>query len=339
MVKYKEMQHGIFLCKGGHSMKKAFWYSVVISLVFFLGFWWWFSGFQPSMALSGIGTIGANDASDCRPQSHTYSYDIDRQVVYGTGSIGHNPRDKELLAHVYTPQSACDGQKFPAILMLPGGGFTGGTRVQPPMRDLAEAYASRGYVVFLIDYRKVKNNPNLRAQSKLLRLAFSPFLDHDGLDEDRIIAGLAAFEDARTALTYIYQARNRYDIDTSRVAYLGASAGSIIGLNLFYVLDGYIYLPPVDVQVVVNLWGQMLTPRLMSRHDPALFTIHGNKDDVIPVWEAHRIHIRADEIGLRNQKHIVDRQHGFAAHTLMFQDQDGGSLVDQMIDFTEDALF
>ena len=79
----------------------------------------------------------------------------DRDITYAKG-LGHDmssssPFEVPLLLDVYYPDS--DSTDRPVFMFIHGGGFKGGTKTKPEIEDMADYYASRGWVFVTIDYR------------------------------------------------------------------------------------------------------------------------------------------------------------------------------------------
>ncbi len=90
----------------------------------------------------------------------------------------------------------------PAVLLLHGGGWAGGSRSE--MRETGRRLADAGYAAFSIDYRLAPKHPYP-----------------------------AAFDDARAAIAWLRAPAQvaRYDLDPTRIGALGSSAGGqLVGL-------------------------------------------------------------------------------------------------------------
>lgn len=117
----------------------------------------------------------------------------------------------------------------PAILVIHGGGFTGGDRAQPNMRRMCLALADAGYAAFSMDYRLA---PTWIYPSQL--------------------------EDAQAAVEWLREPEQveRFDIDESRIGVVGGSAGAVLAGTLGTRGEG-----PLDagsrVSAVVSLSGLM----------------------------------------------------------------------------------
>jgi acetyl esterase len=143
----------------------------------------------------------------------------------------------ELALDACLPEAAAPGGT-PAILVIHGGGFTGGDRAQPSMRRMCLELADAGYAAFSIDYR------------------LAPTWIYP-----------AQLEDAQAAVAWLREPEQveRFDIDGSRIGVVGGSAGAVLAGTLGTRGEG-----PLDagsrVAAVVSLSGLMT----FTSDDPAI---------------------------------------------------------------------
>ncbi|PXV63588.1 acetyl esterase/lipase [Dysgonomonas alginatilytica] len=119
-------------------------------------------------------------------------------IIYSTPSA-----NRSLHLNIYRPD---DEKKYPALLMIHGGGWSSGDlSLQIPM---AEQIAAKGYVTIPVEYR---------------------------LSPEAIYP--AAVHDLKTALRWIRANADQYGIDTTRIAVSGCSAGGQLA-TLLGVING-----------------------------------------------------------------------------------------------------
>lgn len=88
-------------------------------------------------------------------QESTYIVQVEEDITYaeGLGFEGNNSTATAipLKLDLYLPDN--DAEDRPVYMFIHGGGFTGGTKHKPEIVDMANYYASRGWVFASIDYR------------------------------------------------------------------------------------------------------------------------------------------------------------------------------------------
>lgn len=138
----------------------------------------------------------------------------------------------------------------PAVIYLPGGGFT--TAAHEKMAELRRALAEAGFVVAAAEYRVVP---------------------------DKFPALL---EDAKAAVRYVRAHAAEYGVDSSRIAVLGDSAGGYLSqmtgaTNGEKTWDKGDWLDvSSDVQAVVSLYGISDLLTIGSDYDEATQRIHAS---------------------------------------------------------------
>jgi acetyl esterase/lipase len=174
----------------------------------------------------------------------------------------------------------------PLILILHGGAFILGDKETETVRELAEDFARKGYVVASANYR-IGFNP--ASKSSLERAAYR------------------AVQDARAALRFLSANAHKYRIDTNWVFLAGSSAGAITALNVAFMEEserpestaGNFWRAQVDlggldessnifsgsftIRAVANLWGAVNDTAIIDEYEniPVL-SVHGNNDRIVP---------------------------------------------------------
>lgn len=153
----------------------------------------------------------------------------------------------------------------------------------------------------------------------------------------------AAVEDCRCALRWVYQNAKDYGIDVNRLVLNGHSAGGHLSLitgmltpeagfdnecpgtenlrvaaivNFFGITDVADLLAGPNLKTYAVMWfgslrdrfdlAKQLSPLTYVRPGlPAIFTAHGDADDVVPYQHAVRLHKALDAAGVGNQLYTV----------------------------------
>ena len=179
-------------------------------------------------------------------------------------------------------------QYRPLLIWVHGGSFLGGSKNDPDVQELSQAFAKRGYVTASINYR----------------LGISLPLNRD----NTIRAVIRAVHDLKAAIRYFrqdfYTNGNVYKIDPEQIFIGGSSAGAITALHTAY-LDNYpefqnvadstiiINLGGVEgnsgnpgysskVKGVVNLCGGIGKANWQTPNDPPGIHMHGTADNTVP---------------------------------------------------------
>lgn len=233
---------------------------------------------------------------------------IEEGVVYGRGG------GRDLLADVYRPP-ASDGPA-PGVLLLHGGGWSGGDRTQ--LRGYGILLGRRGYVCVAPEYRLTGESP-----------------------------WPAQIHDVKAAMRWMRAAADELGVDPDRIAVEGNSAGAHLALLLAGTpgldeLEGDGGNPGVDTRVsaAVAVYPPTVLPavpgqidrRLMSdqRPDPGspagvaspithvsgdfppTMLIHGSADDLVPVQASQVMYDALVAAGVPTDLHVFSGQpHAF----------------------------
>jgi predicted esterase len=173
-------------------------------------------------------TIVPNSMS-VKPLS-TYIVAVEQNVKYGEG-LSHQTLNgtsysiMDLKLDVYKP--ANNTKKKPAILLIHGGGFSGGDKSDINIVNLANYFASRGWVAFSINYR-------LQGDKGTVPIEWIQYAQNSvQLDEQsQFIAVYPAHRDAKAALRWLVANANQYNIDTNYITVGGGSAGAVTATTL-----------------------------------------------------------------------------------------------------------
>jgi acetyl esterase/lipase len=228
------------------------------------------------------------------------SYRVEPDVIYlSTGSW-----DGKL--DLYLPRRPSGA--MPTAILFHGGGWVTGTKDEIALDVLP--YLAMGFAVVNVDYR-------------VARVATAP----------------AAVEDSRCALRWVIRHAPQYGFDPARLVLVGSSAGAHLALMAAMApasagFDGL--CPgnePLTVAAVVNFFGivdvaELIAPahprdfavgwvgpapdaaaraarvspiNYVSKAAPAVLTLHGEADPVVPYSQARRLHEALDRARVPNR--------------------------------------
>ena len=238
----------------------------------------------------------------------TYEVNITEDIIYAEG-LSHdywnssNTTALPLYMDSYVPEN--NSQNRPLLMLIHGGAFVGGSKQQDAIVDMANYYASRGFVVFSIDYR-------LRDHMGTIPQAW---IDATSVGTpsnlDQTFAMYPAHRDAKAALRWIMANAQNYHINKDYITVGGGSAGAItsIGIGVSELGD---YKDEIsssedntlsttnlsqtyEVQTILDFWGSTVSIEILESiyghqrfdsNDPALFIAHGTEDPTVPFSRA-----------------------------------------------------
>ena len=261
--------------------------------------------------------------------------------VYGTGQVhdgwgGPVTGTVDLVLDLYEPVDAPPGR--PAMIMIHGGGFKGGSRGADHMVGFAEYFAERGWVTVSIDYRVVTHHGTVPPE--LIALAEAEVEDDE--DRDQLLAMYPAARDAKAAVRWLHANADTFQIDTDHITALGGSAGSYLAIMLG-VTDPGDYRDEVtaaddptlvttnldasaSVHTVIDHWGGITHVELLemldgrSRFDATdapVSIVHGTEDPTVSFDEAEKLRDAYETTGVDYVFHPLEgRGHGVWGATI-----------------------
>ena len=238
----------------------------------------------------------------------TYEVTITEDITYAEG-LSHDSWNSAnttvfpLLMDSYVPDN--DVQNRPLLMLIHGGAFVGGSKQQAALVDIANYYASRGFVVFSIDYR-------LRDHMGTIPQEWIDAISGGAPSNlNQIYAMYPAHRDAKASLRWIIANADDYNINTDYITVGGGSAGAItsiglgaselgdykdeISLSEDNTLSTTNLSQTYEVQTILDFWGSNGSIEILEliygyqrfdSNDPALFIAHGTEDPTVPFSSA-----------------------------------------------------
>ncbi len=190
-------------------------------------------------------------------------------------------------------------KKRPGVIVIHGGGWVGGNK-EGMVKNHCLPYLEKGFVVCNVEYRLAKAAP-------------AP----------------AAVEDVLKAARWFRQNADRYKVERRRIVVTGTSAGGHLALMVGLTPKGARLGPEANVAAVVNWYGitdvadqlggpnrrdyavtwipegegrlelaRRVSPMTYVRRNvPAVLTIHGDSDEVVPYEHGTRLTNKLREAG------------------------------------------
>ncbi|MBD0402110.1 alpha/beta hydrolase [Flammeovirga sp. EKP202] len=162
--------------------------------------------------------------------TENYNVIVTENVVYAQG-LSHqfiNSTASEaidLKLDIYEPQNTVTNR--PAVVLIHGGGFIGGSKEDINIVNLAQFYAKRGWVAFSINYR-------LRGDIGTVPQEWIDYVQTnlETAEQNAALSLYPAHRDAKAALRWVVSNSSKYGINTEYITVGGGSAGAIIATSL-----------------------------------------------------------------------------------------------------------
>ena len=205
------------------------------------------------------------------------SASVERDIQYGTAP-NYQGVMTELMLDIYQPDND-NAQARALVVLVHGGGFTGGGKAGENFQVWGMDLAQRGFVVASIEYRLGVTS---KTDAKLMWEA-----------------SLRCGQDTRAAVRFLRSKMHDYRIDTSHIFLIGTSAGGFGILQASILQDNEIP-SEIDqslggaegnsgtpnesskVHGLVVCWGATTDTTFIDAGDPPLFAVHGTADKTVP---------------------------------------------------------
>lgn len=236
-------------------------------------------------------------------------------------NVAYLAPDRKETADLYLPARREPGVRSPAVVIIHGGGFTGGDKAAAREFNIGTTLALNGYVGMSINYVLATNdNPTWPRN----------------------------LQDCMTAVRWLRKNAERLQIDPAHIGAIGGSAGGHLAAMLALVGSGDGFDPPAPygdvscrVQCAVDMYGPSdftVLPRDMimlgkpraeatelyraaspvtyvGRDDPPLLILHGTADTTVPLEQSQLLADALKKAGAPHELVIVEG----APHTFHLQ--------------------
>ncbi|AUC16692.1 hypothetical protein BTO06_16740 [Tenacibaculum sp. SZ-18] len=243
----------------------------------------------------------------------TYEVLVMKDIVYAEGLSHENINStassvKQLKLDAYVPDNTLLNR--PAVLLIHGGGFKGGSKDVSQMTHLANYFAERGWVAFSINYR-------LQADLGTIPEEWKTYIENNSAfiaDVEQAYALYPASRDAKAALRWVFANAQTYNINPDYVSVGGGSAGAVSAIMLG-VTEAEDYYSEIDattdptlattneneitkVRAILDFWGSGSTARLINdlygkqrfgTNDAPIIIMHGTEDTTVLFSEAETL--------------------------------------------------
>jgi acetyl esterase/lipase len=236
---------------------------------------------------------------------------VEKDVSY----LGENRAEK---ADLYLPPTFEPGKEFPGVVIIHGGGWTGGDKAAAREINIGTTLALNGYVAMSINYALAKPG--------------SPTFPQN-------------IQDCKRAVRWLRKNAARFQIDREHIGAIGGSAGGHL-TALLAVSGPEVGIDPTEdaeyscrIQAAVPMyphcassWEGQVPPRpypslpmfaqpqaeaaalwesaspikQLSKEDPPMLILHGTADKTTPVDQSTRFHEAAKKIGVQSELIIIE---------------------------------
>ena len=281
-----------------------------------------------------------------------FKVDTTLGIVYGKGlshSDWNSDETKEisLLLDLYQPIDAPDNR--PAIVLIHGGSFVTGSRMSTSFVQMAEYYASRGWVAISIDYRLVEDHGTVPAAWGWL-VESRP----TSLRTNQLYAFYPAARDAKTAIRWLNAHAESYGVNPDFITVAGGSAGAYTAVGIGVtdaedyrdeltleedptLVDCYLAWPSA-VHTIIDYWGGnglvnaidlVYEKDSFDILDPPIQIVHGDEDNVVDYSKAEELVKIYEEIGVPYELYTLTGE----GHSAWQEMVDGRTLSQLAFDF------
>ena len=208
----------------------------------------------------------------------------------------------DLKLDLWQPEGAEETPR-PALVLIHGGGFTGGSRQNAAIVRLCEYFAERGWVTASISYRLAGTEGTIPAAWNLAA--------SDTSSPNQVRAMYLAARDARAAVRWMSANAETYNIDPNHIAVGGGSAGAFTAIAVGVSKAGDFLDELTDeqdqtlgstnptasskVRAILDYWGGPTIPQVaglidgasrFDATDPPISIFHGTADETVPYGQA-----------------------------------------------------
>jgi acetyl esterase/lipase len=273
-----------------------------------------------ALFLSGASTLSAQSPAPIKPKAAPSNVVIQSPDVRVESNIDYLSPDRKEQADLYLPKETADGKKHPGIVIIHGGGWSGGVKDATREKNIGTTLALHGYVCLSINYVLAdKDSKNVVWPQNL--------------------------HDCKTAVRWLRKNAERLNLDADNIGTIGGSAGG--HLATMVAVTG----PDLDpagpygeystkVQCAVDLygpadlenWKDIAALRKSRKEDPALYKqfsvlthldkddppiliLHGTADTTVPLSQSETLAAALEKHGIEHHLEIIEG----APHTFHLQ--------------------
>jgi acetyl esterase/lipase len=239
---------------------------------------------------------------------------IPAQEVRMEKDVDYLGPDRKEKMDLYLPAAEAPPKGFPAVLIIHGGGWTGGEKRAAREQNIGTTLAKAGYVGASIDYLLAEKSAS---SAKTLAQVWPRNL-----------------HDCKIAVRFLRKNASKYRIDPDRIGVIGGSAGGHLAAMVALTApeDGLDPREPwgdvsCRVQAAVPMYGVhdlLLNPKeplseeerellrraspvtYATKDDPPALILHGTKDALVPLAQSERLAEALKKAGVDHELLVVE---------------------------------
>ena len=242
---------------------------------------------------------------------HAEDVRIEKDVEY----LGQGRAEK---ADLYLPPILETGKKYPGIVIIHGGGWTGGDKAAAREINIGTTLASRGYVCMSINYQLASpSHPTFPANIQEAKLAVRWLRKNAArlqLDAEHIGAIGGSAGGHLTALLAVSGPEVGLDPEQDSQFSCRIQAAVPMYPHCASTWEGgvpaepYTSLPMFSKPLAEapKLWDSACPAKQLSQDDPPLLILHGTADTTTPLEQSVQLHEAAQKAGIPSELVILE---------------------------------
>ncbi len=234
--------------------------------------------------------------------------------------VAYLPPDRTEKADLYLPAQFEPGKKYPGVVIIHGGGWSGGDRASRREINIGTTLASHGYVCMSIDYALAtadyaafpRNIQDCKRAVRWLRKNAARFQ----LDATHIgaiggsagghLAALLAVSGPDTGIDPPEDSEYSCRVQAVVPMYPHCASSWEAGAGTNFVRYSKLWMFAKSVEEAPGLWDSASPIKQLSKDDPPMLIFHGTADKTTPLDQSIRLNEAAKKVGVPSDLIIIE---------------------------------